>query len=824
VVDSVPSATIRSSGGESALALFRTFARKGWLIAVALVAVVFLTYRPCWYGGFLWDDESHLTHIAVFQPLGYHLVSIALHAISALLVWRILGQLQIGGGLPGSGICENSAVVGPATKFSQIPLQWPLFAAAIFALHPVNVASVAWMGHLKDVLAVTLALTSVLFYFSYERHAGLRRYGLAIGAFLLSTLAAGIAVTLPIVLLACAWWQRGRIDRRDLLRVLPFILIGAVMAGVQMWAQQTVAQGAAVRSDGLLSRAAVAGCAVWFYLGKLIWPFDLSPVYPRWNIEDVSLLSFLPGLLLLLVLAAAWWQRGTWGRPVVMLIVCYVALLLPALGFVNLDFMRYSLVADHWQYLAMIVPIAVFAGFSAFVARQFLRSPAATVASAAFLVGLAILSWNQSEIYGDAETFYPTTIERNRECWPAYSKLGDILLHRGKIDLAIANCERAIELKPDDAEAQFTLAVALTKRGQDDLAIPHFQRAVELVPDDAEAHNDLSAALRRRGQVDQAIAQSEKAIAIQPNFAEAHLNLGLALAASGKMDSAIGQYQKALAIRPNYFEAEYSLALTLFDQGQAASAVTHFQKALAIKPDSAEAEYHLAIALASRDDADSAIAHFQKALEIQPDFAEAHYNLGNALLERKEYDSAIAHYRKAIGISPSFVAAHSNLATALADLGDDDSAILQYQKALEIKPDYEIASKNLPVVQSRRESVAKTLAERREAMRLHPNDAARINDVAWTLATNPNASIRNGVEAIKLAAQALQLAGADNPAILSTLAAAYAEAGRFSEAVRTGEQAVRLATAAGDSAAAKENQARLELYKTEKPYREAPRK
>ena len=548
--DSVPSATIRSSGGENSLAPLRTFARKGWLIAVALVAAVFLTYRPCWYGGFIWDDESHLSNLPVLQPLGYHLVSIALHAISALLVWRILVQLQIGGGLPGSGIRENSVAGFSTAEFSQIPLQWPLFAAAIFALHPVNVASVAWIGHLKDVLAVTLALVSVLFYLSYERHAGLWRYGLAIGAFLLSTLATGIAVTLPIVLLACAWWQRGRIDRRDLLQVLPFVLIGAVAAGFHVGAHQNVAQGELIRSDGLLSRAAVAGCAMWFYLGKLIWPFDLSPVYPRWNIDDVSLISFLPGLLLLLILAAAWWQRRSWGRPVVMLIVCYVALLLPVLGFVNLDFMRYSLVADHWQYLAMIAPIAVFAGCSAFLARRFLRGPAAALASAALLIGLAILSWNQSEIYGDAETFFATTIDRNRECWLAYSKLGDILLHRGKIDLAIVHCERALELMPDDSEAQFTLAVALTKRDQDDLAIPHFQRAVELKPDDAVARDDLSAALRRRGQVDQAIAQAEKAIAIEPNFAEAQLNLGLALAASGKADSAIGQFQKRWRFSP----------------------------------------------------------------------------------------------------------------------------------------------------------------------------------------------------------------------------------------------------------------------------------
>ena len=829
--DSVPSATVRPSGVENTLAPARAFGRREWLVAIALVVAVFLAYQPCWHGGFLWDDESHLLNNPVLQPgglakiwvpgaylnywpltytaywaqfhlwglepLGYHLVNIALHAISALLVWRILVQLR----LPGA-----------------------LFAAAIFALHPVNVESVAWIAHLKDVLSVMFALVSVLFYFSYERRGTVWRYGLAIAAFLLSALAKGTAVTLPVVLLACAWWQRGRIERRDLLRVLPYFLIGAVMAGIEMWAQHSVALGDVVRSDGFLSRAAVAGCAVWFYLGKLIWPSDLSPVYPRWNINELSVLSFLPGIMLATILAWAWRQRHTWGRPVLMVIVCYVALLLPALGFVNIYFMRFSLVSDHWQYIATIVPFAVFAGLSATLARRFLRRPAAISASVALLILLAFLSWRQAEIYDDAETFYGAIIDRNPECWLAQNNLGHVLLQRGKIGSAIAHCEKALELKPDYADAQYNLAVALTVRGQDDLAIPHFQRALELKPDDAEAHNNLAVALGARGQIDSAIAHSERALELKPDFAEAHFNLALALVARGKIDSAIVHFQKALAIKPDYVDAEYHLALTLFDHGQVASAVTHFQKALEMKHDSAEAEYHLAIALASRGDVDAAITHFQKALELKHDFAEAHYNLGNILLGRKQFDLAIVHYQKAIEIDPNYVAAHGNLATTLAGRGDDDSAILEYRKALDIKPDYEIARKNLAIVLSAREAVSKTLTEQREAMRLHPNDAARINDVAWTLATNPNESIRHGVEAIQLAGQALQFSGADNPAILGTLAAAYAEAERFPEAVRTGEQAVRLATAAGDTTAAEEYRARLELYKNKEPYRQMPGK
>ncbi len=194
---------------------------------------------------------------------------------------------------------------------------------------------------------------------------------LSIGVFLLSALAKVIAVTLPVVLLACAWWQRGRIARRDLLQVLPYLLIGVVMTCIEVSSQHLAGTGGtAVRCDSFFSRAAVAGCAVWFYLGKLIWPVDLIFVYPRWSIDERNMLAYLPGLLLAILLGLAWWQRRGWGRPLVMLIVCYVALLLPVLGFVNIYFMEYSLVADHWQYAAMIVPCAVFAAAAATLGRR----------------------------------------------------------------------------------------------------------------------------------------------------------------------------------------------------------------------------------------------------------------------------------------------------------------------------------------------------------------------------------------------------------------------------------------------------------------------
>jgi tetratricopeptide (TPR) repeat protein len=468
----------------------------------------------------------------------------------------------------------------------------------------------------------------------------------AVAAFALATLAKGMTLTLPVVLLACAWWQRGRIQRVDLLRILPFVLIAAAMVVMEVYEQHISAQQTVVRSDGLLSRTAVAGCAVWFYLWKAVWPVNLMFVYPRWNLAAVSAVWFAPGLLLAAIVALAWWQRGSWGRPVLMSLVCYVALLLPVLGFVNIYFMEYSLVADHWQYAAMIVPCAAFAGVAtAGLGRRwgkrgqapFVRStghrpevgravpadgacplfPAARAAGLcclALLGTLATLTWRQSRMYADVETLYRTTIDRNPDCLLAHYNLGNLLVERGQIDEAIGHLEKVVAIEPSNSEAHNNLGAALARRGQLDEAMRHYQRALELKPGFADAHNNLGAALVRRGQLDEAMRHYQRALELRPDYAEAHNNWGAALARRGRLDEAMRHYQRALEIKPDY----------------------------------AEAHNNLGAALAARGRIDEAIGHYQQALQINPSYAQAHYNLGLALAARGRTDEAAAHYRTAL--------------------------------------------------------------------------------------------------------------------------------------------------------------------------------
>lgn len=302
-----------------------------------------------------------------------------------------------------------------------------------------------------------------------------------------------------------------------------------------------------------------------------------------------------------------------------------------------------------------------------------------------------------------------------------------------------------------------------------------------------------------------------------------HFKLATAeLKKNSRSETALAEFRKIIEIDPEFYRAYNNLGVALAGRGQVDEAIAHYQKALDIKPDFAEVHSNLGAALASRGQVDEAIVHFQEALEIQPDYAQAHYNLGVALAGRGQVDEAIAHYQKALEIQPDHVQARHNLGVALAGDGRFDEAIVHFQKVLEISPDKAGAPRNLAAALARREEILKAVAERRDALRTRANDVALLNDTAWMLATNPNASVRNGKDAVELAQRAVQLSGGKEPAILGTLAAAYAEAGRFPEAVATARKALQRATQEDKQALAESMQAKIRIYESGSAFREPP--
>jgi Flp pilus assembly protein TadD len=302
-------------------------------------------------------------------------------------------------------------------------------------------------------------------------------------------------------------------------------------------------------------------------------------VYSRWQISQTVLWQYFFPAAVLLSLAAFLWIRGRWRAPMAGLLF-FIGTLFPVLGFLNVYPFRYSLVADHFQYLAnlgIIVPVA--AGIALQLEhREHWRQPAVYVLCIALLASLTVLTWRQSAMYTDVQTLWRTTIAKNPSAWMAHNNLGALLLKKGQVDEAIIHFRKALEIKADDAETQANLGNALLQTGKLDEAVAQYYKALEVKPDYAEVHYNLGNALLHEGQVDEAIAHYEKAIQIKPNYADVYNNLGVVLFQKGEVDQAIAKYQKALEINPQDVQARANLAWAL-----ATSPQTPMMKAIAVK-------------------------------------------------------------------------------------------------------------------------------------------------------------------------------------------------------------------------------------------------
>jgi tetratricopeptide (TPR) repeat protein len=726
-----------------------------------IILLVFLAYLPTLRGGFIWDDDSYVTHnptlhdlgglqriwfkvgavpqyypmvhttfwleyhLWALNPIGYHLINVLLHAVAAILLWQVLRRLQA----PGAWL-----------------------AAVIFALHPVEVESVAWVTERKNVLSAVFYFAAALAYLRFvawekpDRQNRFRWHWYlgALVLFLAALLSKTVTCSLPAVLLLVCWWKKGRVQRGDVMPLLPFFVVGVALGLLTAWMEKHhVGARGADWSLTFADRCLIAGRALWFYAGKLVWPAPLTFIYPRWEIEPAVWWQWLFPIAAAGVVAGLWLARRRIGKGPLVAVLFFAGTLGPALGFVNVYPMRYSFVADHFQYLASVGLIILFAaGLN--------RAP--RVIPATLVVLLGALTWQQTGIYRDLETLWRDTLAKNPGCWMAQNNLGTVFADKGRYDEAIKYYRKAIQLNPNFSEAQYGLGLAFAAQGRLDEAIENYRKAIQINPDYRDALNDLGNALASKGRFDEAIGNYRKAIRINPNYAEARYNLGNALAAQGQLDEAIENYYKAIRINPNYAEAQNNLGIALADKGRFGEA----------------------------------IEAFRKAIQSKPDFSEALNNLGGVLLNQGRFDEAIENYRKAIQSKPNFSEALNNLGATLAAQGRYDEAIENYRKAIQSKPDFSEA----------------------------------LNNLAWVLATCPDAGLRNGAEAVRLAERACELTHYGEPSFIGTLAAAYAEAGRFPEAVTTAEKAVQLATDAGSKKTAEENRQRLELYRTGKPYHE----
>ncbi len=772
---------------------------RGWLKGVLLLAAVILVYQPVWHGKPLWDDDAHLTppglrssqgltHIWIepgatqqYYPLvyslfwveyklwgdttlGYHLINILLHAFSALLLWKILRRLQV----PGAYL-----------------------AAAIFALHPVCVESVAWISEIKNTLSGALYLGAALVYLRFDRSRNWKFYFVTLGLFLLGLMSKTVIATLPAALLVIFWWQRGKLSwKQDVLPLLPFFVVGMGAGLFTAWMEwKFVGASGSAFDFTLIERVLIAGRVIWFYLGKLVWPVDLIFIYPRWQVSQAVGWQYLFPITALLVSVGLWWL-SRWNRGPLAAWLFFVGTLFPVLGFINVYPFCFSFVADHFQYLASIGPITLAAAGIAILFRSLRnqRQFLGPIVCGTLLLVLGVLSWRQSGMYTDIETLWQTTIARNPNCWLAHNNLGGYFYREGRVKKALEHYQRAVQIDPDVSEAQNNLGAALGAEGRFDEAIEAYRKAIQIRPDDANALNNLGMALAVRGQFDDAIENYRKAIQIYPDDADTQDNLGAALTSKGRLDEAAQCYQRALAIDPDFAKTYNNLGILLAKQGRITEAIEHYQKAIELNPDNAKIYDNFGKLLVTQGRTPEGVEQFQKALEVAPDDADAHNELANAFFAQGRWDEAIEHYQQALKEMPDSVHAHYQLGLALQCRGKSAAAIAQFQKVLELDPLHVTAQNNL----------------------------------AWILATCPDASLRNGPKAVELAQQAARLSAGTSPQILDTLAAAFAEAGRFPDAITTARQALDLSVAQNNKPLAEVIQSQLKLFESQSPYHEKP--
>ena len=407
--------------------------------------------------------------------------------------------------------------------------------------------------------------------------------------------------------------------------------------------------------------------------------------------------------------------------------------------------------------------------------------------------------------------------------WPEYSGaycgLGSVLLEKGKIDEAIVQYQKALKFNPTMSEPLNNLAYCYLKTGRMDDAIAEYQKVLEGKPDFPAARNNLAYCYLQIGQTDDAISQYQKAVEVNPDSATYQCGLGNALLQKGQINEAIVRYQKALEIKPDFPEAHNFLAYCLFQTGRADDAIVHYKKAIELDPRSAPFHRDLGNVLLQKEDVDGAISQYQQALALDPKAADVCKRLGDALFQKGQAAEAILQYQEALKMNPDFPEAINNLGFCFLQTGQVDNAIAQFEKVVKLQPNFAPEYNNLGDAYRRKGMASEAVVNYQKAIELQPQYATALRKLAWTLATWPDDSLRDGKKAVALAEQAKQLTGGQDAEVLRTLAAAYAETGRYQEAVSTAKGALTLATAKPDTALASKIQAEMATYQNNSPWR-----
>ena len=730
-----------------------------------------------------------------------HVGNVLLHVANAVLLFLLLRRM--------TGACWRSAAV-----------------AALFAWHPLQVDSVAWIAERKNVLSTLFWLLTVWAYVRYALQSsvhgpqstvrGPRRaptsylpsssssfYSLTLVFFALGLMSKPMLVTVPVILLLLDYWPLRRLLppgpswqvlagegpplapvslARAVLEKLPLFMMSAASAVITVVGHK---QLGSLVDEGVLPFSARLGNALVSYvryLQKMFWPTGLAVHYPHPGTWPPVVVGAATAILV----AVSVWTLVAWRRRPYLLVgwLWFVVALLPTIGLIQASSQA---MADRFAYVPLIGVFIMLVWLAGdLLAGWRYRVTVEPIVMLAVLLSCLAATSRQLRYWSDGEALF----------------------------------RRAVAVTKSNYLAEYSLGCALGQKNKLDDALDHFAAALRIKPDYAEAHDNSGVVLQMQGKSAAAEAEFRIALRLKPDMVRSRNNLGLALQSQGKTGEALAEFHQVLRAHPDNPEAHNNLGKTLAEQGKLADAMTEFEEAIRLKPDYAGAHFNLGNAFVMKGNPAGAVAPYLAALQAQPDLSDAHQALGLVLAALGKTNEAAAHFSAALRLKPGDPEAHYGLGDLLLRQGKAGEATQQFRAAIKNRPDYPEAHYQLGVILAGRRETAEAITHYREAVRLKPDWLEALNNLAWILATQPDEKLRDGREAVRLAAHAVTLTRTNNPGALDTLAAAYAESGNYPAAVETAQKAAGLALAAGQKEMAAEIQRRRQAYAAGRPFHE----
>ncbi len=604
------------------------------------------------------------------EPAAFHFVNLLLHIINSILLFIVLYRF-------------TKAI-------------WPsAFVAALFALHPLHVESVAWIVERKDVLSTLFWLLTMLAYIRFVEQPTKKRYFAILAAFVFGLMAKPMLITLPFVLLLLDYWPLDRIGKKTfralLLEKIPLFVLSAISCCITFFAQKTGGAVSTLRIFSFSARLTNSIVSYTGYIAKMLYPFSLSIFYPHPG-NHLLLWQVVLSAVILLAISVITISLARTRKYLLVGWLWYLGTLIPVIGLVQVGAQA---MADRYTYVSLTGLFIMIAWSVRDITAQWKYGKVIlAIASVLLFIFLIPLTYRQASYWRDSITLFQHAVNVTANNDVAYGNLGVALAETGRLDEALVNFQQALKIRPKDPEANFNIAETLAKQGKSDEAALWYNKVLKLKPGDVHTYISLAAAKIQQGRFEEAIVLCREGLSYNPEKTQLYSNLGLALLQMGKIDEAIAELETAVKLGADAM-AYNNLAMAVSSKGKYDAAIEYYHKSIRLDPQNAESYYNLGNLYLTMNNLDKAIDEYKQAIRLNPRYLKAYGNLAVTLAQQNKPAEAIENFAKVAELEPNSIDAHFNLAAALLGAGQFDKAADHYRKVLSLDPNDTEARKGL---------------------------------------------------------------------------------------------------------------------------------